>query len=160
MAGTNGTLLGVFNGPTVFQAFNGENTPGVLSLAEGLDYFQIVQPGGAVLLQVKQSGDSVVVNTSPASWTKSAWLQQQMTAVQFRYLKNNFYPSPTAEQICFATFPNNNNLSGNTLKLDIFQVVSDIQSNSDGSSGHGQVSVPGGGGIIFRLDYAGAAHTS
>ena len=114
-----------------------------------------------MILQVKQSGFSVVVNVQPETWSKEAWLQQQMTAVQFRYLKNNFYPSPTAEQICFATFPNNNNLSGNTLKLDIFQVVSDIRSNGDGSTnGTAAESVAGGGGIIFRLDYAGAAHTS
>jgi hypothetical protein len=145
MAFTNGTLYGQYDGQTVgdktTSAWNGCNT-GNPNLTPKNDIFQIVSPGGTCLLQVTSN---YVVNTNVAagSFTNTCELARvQMTTAQY----NSLAASPTAAQICAAAFPQNYN----NQQLDIFQVATSVV----------QGTIAGGGGVIFRLTYAGATATS
>lgn len=145
MAFTNGSLFGrqdgQATGDNTNSAFNSCNTTNP-NLSPKKDLFQILAPGGAVLLRVNSAG-TVTTNVAPGVATPDTEIATvQMTAPQFASLPAN----PTASQICQAAFPAN----FNSQQLDIFQISTDIPT----------INVAGGGGVIFRLLYNGTTSTT
>lgn len=143
MALTNGSLYGKFDGQatgnvnnTAWNACNATNP----NQQPNRDLFQILGPGGAVLLRVNSAG-TVSTNVAAGVATSDAVVAQvQLVA------PTGLGASPTAAQIMAATFPQN----FQNQKLDIFQVVTDIAT----------INVNGGGGVIFRFKYDGTTATS
>jgi hypothetical protein len=145
MAFTNGTLYGQYDasfaGDVTNTAFSTCNTTNP-NLQPKNDLFQILGPGGAVLLRVASSG-TVTTNVAAGVATSATVIAQvQMTAPQFASLP----AVPSASQICQAAFP----INFNGQQLDLFQIANfsaDINSSA-------------GGAVVYRLTYNGVAATS
>lgn len=148
MALTSGSLYGKLDGN---HYGNVTNTPfntcneGNPNYRLDNDLFQILAPGGKVLLNVTSAG---VVNLTPASPTKTTQVQSvQMTGQQYAWYETQ---SASVANVMLATFPQNwNGTKG--LKLDIFQIA------ATANTGRGTTA---GGAEVARLTYAGVWSTS
>jgi hypothetical protein len=153
MAFTAGSLYGKFEGSTALNnsqsAFTGSNLNNP-NAVPAIDLFQILAPGGACLLQVT-AAYAVNTNVAAGSFSSSTVVATvQMTSPQYNGLVNK--TGSTAAQICAAAFP----LNYGAQQLDLIQVEADLQSGAPGQTNN----IAGGGAVAWRLDYAGAAHTS
>jgi hypothetical protein len=139
---TKGSLYGKFNGSSIAFAFDSSNANNP-NASQQLDLFQIHIPGGKTIFRVDYAGN-VTFGSGVSGPTFGTMIA--------RVLGSNALGVDTAAHIMAATFP----LNYNGAKQDIFQIASDVEMNAVEAA----AAVAGGDVLIYRLDYAGAKHTS